>query len=1156
MKPSQHSPPGAPVEGSLARALAAELERAGLSEAAPAPEVWAAFLERLKAAGADVARPVTLPHGEPDHDLSLFEATADAVIIFAPDDERILAANSPAGALYGYAIGEMAGLPLADIAASHENARRRIDGLMSGSAEGPDGWYRFEAVHRRRDSSPLVVSVQARRIRYRGRAAILSINRDVTELQRARRALASIEERFARIFDTGPVATAVLDMDGHVLDANDALLAMLERTADQLVGHTIRELHIFGGQDEEPIREFPAPPIRGWPIRLVGEQGGERHALVSAEWIELAGERNLLVQLVDISEQKRIEAELRASEARFRRMLIEVERQARETALLDQVRTMMAREENLSAVMRAVVQGTRDYFGYDLVSVYLIEGEHLVLQHEVGYANTLGSISLETGVMARSVRSGDPVLLPDVREDSSFLAAISGVRSEICVPLFVGDSAAGVLNVETIDDTLDTHDLDLCLALGAHISLAIQRARLVTELQLSNERYDALLRSVQEVVFQLDAEGHWLYLNPAWERLSGYPVSSMIGRHWADAIHPGDRFRMVRAFTRMVHRHETYYQFTVRFLTAASEERWCELSGRLNYTDDGALIGAAGTASDITERYEAQLREREQRHLADALVANAALAANASTAEEVIRSALDHIRQVIPHFDALRVGLVEHGMAHMVSFPAPGSAAAGSSPNIWELQAGHLPLVQQPDLPNARLHRAIEPGELNLPGLEWVRSVIVAPLRSKESLLGYLYLDSQRAGCFSETEAQWVQGFAGQMGTALHNLRLRADMAGYAQELEMRVAERTDQYRQAKEQVETILNTSPNAIALVSPSGHVLQVNQTFSETFGAFDAVETRPLLERFLDADSIPLLREALAACGRGHAQRLRLTAQRAGGSTFPAEVALAPLASDGPGVHTAVCSLHDITEHQLLEDSLRAALDQERRLVDLKSRFGIMVSHEFRTPLATIQTSTDLLVNYEERLTRDRRREALDTIGRQVHHLTMMLDDILAISKADTVGMDFRPAPTDLAELCQSIAGEVRWLDRNRHRVVYSAEGIAPLLAIDRALLQRALINLLTNAVKYSPDGSPVEFQVRQAGSAITLIIRDRGIGIPEAEVSRLFDSFFRASNVGVIPGTGLGLAITRRAIEAHGGRIEVETQAGAGTTFVIHLTAVPA
>ena len=1038
MVPVQRRSSSLPSETALPAALAAELAKLGLSELPPTPEAWRTALQRLAIQSAISINP-DVAADDADHDLNLLEATADAVVIFAPEAEQILAANTYAGNLYGYSADEMIGMSLLDISTNSSASMRRVEDLIRGEAEMTDGWHRFETLQKRRDGSTMVVYVQARKIRFRGQPAILSINRDVTEMQRVQRALASSEERFARIFDASPVASAVVATTGHILDVNDAMLDLTERLPEQLIGHHLLELKLYFGTEDTPLDSMPPPPVREQPMRLTTPEGGMRYVLASAAWIEVAGETSLLVQMVDITEQKRVETELRASEARYRRMLIDVERQARETALLDQVRTMMAREENLQAVVRAVVQGIRDHFGYDLVSIYLQEKDHLTLQHQVGYEDVIERIPVTSGVMARALRTGSPVLLPDVRKDPEFLGAIPGIRSEVCVPLFVGDMAAGVLNVETIDEELNTHDLDLFLALGAHVSLAIQRARLVSELQLSNERYDSLLSSVQEVVFQTDAEGRWIYLNPAWERLSGYTVETMIGQLWTDLMHPDDQMTLLLRFSRLIRRRETYYQMSARFLTATGDERWCEISGRLNYSDDGVYRGSAGTGSDITERHNAELREREQRQLAEALAANAASAASANTVDEVIRSALEHLPRIIPHFDSLRVALVEYGMAHMVAFAAPGSEPiTGTGINIWELEAASLPLVSLTERPAARVHPNLTENAIALPDLAWVRSAIVAPLRSKELLLGYLYLDCAQPNRFTDTQAQWVQGFADQLGTALHNLRLRADMATYAQELELRVAERTDQFRQAKEQVETILNTSPDAIALVSAAGRILQANRAFAETFRAAASLDDHPSLDSFMAIESALPLRDAIASALHGHSQRLKLTARRADGSSFPVDVAVDPLVRSEASAPTVVCSLHDITEHQVLEDSLRAALDQERRLVDLKSRFGIMVSHEFRTPLATIQTSTDLLENYVDRLTPERRHEALETISRQVRHLTTMLDDILSISKADTIGMDFKPTPTDLSELCQSIAEEVRWLDHGHHLVRYSAEG----------------------------------------------------------------------------------------------------------------------
>jgi PAS domain S-box-containing protein len=232
------------------------------------------------------------------------------------------------------------------------------------------------------------------------------------------------------------------------------------------------------------------------------------------------------------------------------------------------------------------------------------------------------------------------------------------------------------------------------------------------------------------------------------------------------------------------------------------------------------------------------------------------------------------------------------------------------------------------------------------------------------------------------------------------------------------------------------------------------------------------------------------------------------------------------------------------------LRAALAKEKELNELKSRFVSMVSHEFRTPLAVIQSAGDLLKHYGDRLTAERRREQIEEIEHQIRHLTGMLEDILAISKADTVGLKLNMRQVSLAVFCFEIVREIR-LTTKTHDIDFVAEGNCPPIQIDPKLMKQAVGNLLTNAVKYSPPSSKIWVTLTCEGTQAVLAIQDEGIGIPPEQQKYLFDVFFRAENVGTISGTGLGLAIVKRAVEAHGGSVSVESTVDVGTTFKVLL-----
>ncbi len=250
--------------------------------------------------------------------------------------------------------------------------------------------------------------------------------------------------------------------------------------------------------------------------------------------------------------------------------------------------------------------------------------------------------------------------------------------------------------------------------------------------------------------------------------------------------------------------------------------------------------------------------------------------------------------------------------------------------------------------------------------------------------------------------------------------------------------------------------------------------------------------------------------------------------------------------------IASFIDVTPLKAAEEETRAALQRQQELNALRSRFVAMTSHEFRTPLATILSSSELLRFYSDRMADEEKTAKLGTIDEAVRRMTAMLDRILLISRAEAGMLEFSPQPLDLRGLCLAIVEEVRISHPDAKALIrLDWSGDADGGAYDEKLLRHILGNLLSNALKYSPEGGEVALTVTVSPAATLFAVRDQGIGIPPDDLPHLFDSFHRGANVGDIQGTGLGLPIVKASVELHGGRVTVESGAGRGSCFRVTL-----
>ena len=248
-------------------------------------------------------------------------------------------------------------------------------------------------------------------------------------------------------------------------------------------------------------------------------------------------------------------------------------------------------------------------------------------------------------------------------------------------------------------------------------------------------------------------------------------------------------------------------------------------------------------------------------------------------------------------------------------------------------------------------------------------------------------------------------------------------------------------------------------------------------------------------------------------------------------------------------------DIDDRKRAEVELLAAMQREKELSEMKSKFVSTASHEFRTPLATMLSSAELLEHYSESLGAEEKRNLLQTIQISAKRMSEMIDDVLTLGRAESGVLKLNLGPTNLRELCTRVVAEFR-IAQGKHHVITLDDRFDRLEALmDERLLRHILNNLLSNAVKYSPPGSEVTFSLERRDESAAIAIQDRGIGIPVEDQPRMFESFQRASNVENRPGTGLGLAIVKKAVELHGGEITLKSAPGAGTRFTVVLPLRP-
>ncbi|NWF67927.1 MAG: PAS domain S-box protein [Chloroflexi bacterium] len=545
------------------------------------------------------------------------------------------------------------------------------------------------------------------------------------------------------------------------------------------------------------------------------------------------------------------------------------------------------------------------------------------------------------------------------------------------------------------------------------------------------------------------------------------------------------------------------------------------------------------------QRQRAEAAEREQRLVAEALRDSAAALTSTLYIDEVIERILDDVTRVVP-CDAANVMLIEQDVGRVVAtrgYDRLGLDAAARN--------SRFPLAQTPNLRWMVEH--VQPmvlgdvrrysGWVLVENLDWLRSYVGAPIIIDGAVIGFINLDSATPNTYSDIHAGRLQAFANQAGIAIRDARYYQALQQQAAALEVRVMERTAEVESERAQLHAILNSMTEGVIFIDKQGKAPYVNQALCQLTGyamtewQASAMHIGQRISGMEPAVFRVFLEKVLQSMRQGGIWQGQLRLLRQDDSSFDAAITAHLVIDPAQRVLGTVLVMRDISKEKALEEQ--------------KSRFVARASHELRTPLTNLKTRLYLIPKQPERFD-----EHLDVIKQVTQRMEKLVEDLLDLSRFERGVIALKRQDTVLQTLIVDVIKLQRPDAELRQITLYSELPPDALhLWLDPERITQVITNLVTNSIKYTPPGGQVTVRLTTSDTTsgqppyAVISVIDTGAGIASQHLPYLFQPFYRADEN--TKGAGLGLSIAREIVELHGGRIDVESKVGVGTSFRVYL-----
>ncbi len=392
-------------------------------------------------------------------------------------------------------------------------------------------------------------------------------------------------------------------------------------------------------------------------------------------------------------------------------------------------------------------------------------------------------------------------------------------------------------------------------------------------------------------------------------------------------------------------------------------------------------------------------------------------------------------------------------------------------------------------------------------------------------------------------------------GTFLLRTQVRKRTKELAEDVEKR--KKTEKaLRESEEKLRLILETIPHGLAVADMSGKLIQINRSVMRQSGFSEKELLGKKYFNFVskkDRDRAVEYHNEVVESGTDQDNEYIL--KRKDGSEFPAKITEIPIEDASGNILGTLAMVEDITEQRKAEEEHRKNIEY-RELDRLKTNLLSTISHELRTPLASIKGYSSLLLTYNRRLDDTQKRESLEAIDRSTDRLTELIEHLLDMSRLDAGLLRLNLEETKPSNIFSAAVAEAR-LRAPKYKFKIEIKSRLPALMADAKRLRQVIDNLVNNAIKYSPQGTKITVRAEVKAKELLVSVADQGQGIAAAETKKIFDRMYRIEQrLGKDPGgLGLGLSLCKALVEAHGGRIWVESQVGKGSTFYFTIPLKP-